>query len=32
MPWQFFSNMTDSELRAIRAYLSSQPALKNVMP
>ncbi|HSG43973.1 MAG TPA: cytochrome c [Anaerolineales bacterium] len=32
MPWQFFSNMTDSELRAIRAYLLSLPKLENVMP
>jgi len=32
MPWKFFSNMTDSELRAIRAYLLSQPKLENVMP
>ena len=32
MPWKFFRNMTDSELRAIRAYLLSQPKLENVMP
>ena len=32
MPWKFFSNMTDSELRAIRAYLLSLPKLENVMP
>ena len=32
MPWQFFSNMTDSELRAIRAYLLSLPKLENQMP
>ena len=32
MPWQFFSNMTDTELRAIRAYLLSLPKLENVMP
>jgi len=32
MPWKFFANMTDSELRAIRAYLLSQPKLENVMP
>ena len=32
MPWKFFSSMTDSELRAIRAYLLSQPKLENVMP
>jgi mono/diheme cytochrome c family protein len=32
MPWEFFSNMTDSELRAIRAYLLSLPKLENVMP
>lgn len=32
MPWQFFSNMTDTELRAIRAYLLSLPKLENVLP
>jgi hypothetical protein len=32
MPWQFFSNMTDSELRAIRAYLLSLPKLENQLP
>jgi mono/diheme cytochrome c family protein len=32
MPWKFFRNMTDSELRAIRAYLLSLPKLENVMP
>jgi len=32
MPWKFFSNMTDSELRAIRAYLLSQPKLETVIP
>ena len=32
MPWKFFSNMTDSELRAIRAYLLSLPKLENQMP
>jgi len=32
MPWQFFANMTDSELRAIRAYLLLLPKLENVMP
>jgi mono/diheme cytochrome c family protein len=32
MPWKFFSNMTDSELRAIRAYLLALPKLENVMP
>jgi mono/diheme cytochrome c family protein len=32
MPWKFFANMTDSELRAIRAYLLSLPKLENVMP
>ena len=32
MPWKFFAIMTDSELRAIRAYLLSLPKLENVMP
>jgi mono/diheme cytochrome c family protein len=32
MPWQFFANMTDSELRAIRAYLLSLPKLENQLP
>jgi len=32
MPWKFFSNMTDSELRAIRAYLLSLPKLESQMP
>jgi mono/diheme cytochrome c family protein len=32
MPWKFFANMTDSELRAIRAYLLSLPKLENQMP
>jgi hypothetical protein len=27
MPWTSFSNMTDSELQAIWAYLSTLPAL-----
>jgi mono/diheme cytochrome c family protein len=29
MPWKFFANMTDSELRAIRIYLLSLPKLEN---
>lgn len=32
MPWKYFASMTDSELRAIRAYLLSLPRLENVMP
>lgn len=32
MPWQFFYRMTDTELRAIWAYLQSQPGLDNQMP
>ena len=32
MPWKFFANMTDSELRAIRAYLLSLPKLESQMP
>ena len=32
MPWKFFANMTDSELRAIRAYLLSLPKLENQLP
>jgi mono/diheme cytochrome c family protein len=32
MPWKFFANMTDAELRAIRAYLLSLPKLDNVLP
>ena len=32
MPWKFFSNMTNSELRAIRSYLLSLPKLENAMP
>jgi len=32
MPWKFFANMTDSELRAVRAYLLSQPKLENQLP
>lgn len=32
MPWRFFRNMTDTELRAIRAYLMSLPKLETVIP
>lgn len=32
MPWQFFANMTDTELRAVRAYLLSLPKLESQMP
>jgi mono/diheme cytochrome c family protein len=32
MPGKFFGNMTDSELRAVRAYLLSLPKLENQMP
>jgi len=32
MPWKFFANMTDSELRAVRAYLLSLPGLENQLP
>lgn len=32
MPWRFFRNMTDTELRAIRAYLMSLPKLETVVP
>jgi len=32
MPWKFFRNMSDTELRAIWAYLQSQPALETQIP
>ena len=32
MPWKFFRNMTDTELRAIWAYLQSQPGLETQIP
>ena len=32
MPWKFFRNMTDTELRAIWAYLQSQPELETQIP
>lgn len=32
MPWEFFRGMTDTELRAIWAYLNAQPALENQLP
>jgi mono/diheme cytochrome c family protein len=32
MPWRFFRNMTDTELRAIHAYLMSLPKLETVIP
>jgi mono/diheme cytochrome c family protein len=32
MPWQYFQNMTDTELAALWAYLQSQPARETVVP
>lgn len=32
MPWKFFRNMDDTELRAIWAYLQSQPKLETQVP
>lgn len=32
MPWQFFTRMTDTEIKAIWAYLGSQPALEDQVP
>jgi hypothetical protein len=32
MPWRAYRNMTDSDLRAIFAYLQSIPAIKNKVP
>lgn len=32
MPWQFFHNMTDTEIGALWAYLQSQPALESQLP
>lgn len=32
MPWQAFSNLSESDLRAIFAYLQSRPAVSNAVP
>jgi cytochrome c553 len=32
MPWQYFRNMTDTELAALWAYLQSQPARETTLP
>ena len=32
MPWQAIGQLPDSDLRAIYAYLQSQPAVKNKVP
>jgi hypothetical protein len=32
MPWQAYARMTDSDLRAMFAYLQSVPAIKNAVP
>lgn len=32
MPWQYFQNMTDTELAALWAYLQAQPARETIMP
>lgn len=32
MPWQAFGTLTESDLRAIFAYLRSQPAIVNAVP
>ncbi|MGI8950245.1 MAG: hypothetical protein ACR2FN_01540 [Chitinophagaceae bacterium] len=32
MPWQFFKNMNDGELKAIFAYLKSTKPIHNVVP
>ena len=32
MPWKYFANMTDTELRAIWVYLQSLPKLETVVP
>lgn len=32
MPWQYFQNMTDTELAALWAYLQSQPARETALP
>jgi mono/diheme cytochrome c family protein len=32
MPWKYFRDMTDTELKAIRAYLMSLPKLETVVP
>ena len=32
MPWPMYRNMTDSDLRAIFAYLQTIPAVKNKVP
>lgn len=32
MPWQSYARMTDSDLRAMFAYLQSVPAIRNAVP
>ena len=32
MPWQMYQNMTDTDLRAMFAYLQSLPAVNNMAP
>jgi hypothetical protein len=32
MPWQYFRELPDGDLKAIYAYLRSIPAIKNVVP
>ena len=32
MPWNWYRNMTDDDLKAVFAYLQSLPAIKNAIP
>jgi hypothetical protein len=32
MPWQYFRDMPEDDLKAIYAYLRSLPPIKNVVP
>jgi hypothetical protein len=32
MPWNWYRNMTDDDLKAVFAYLQSLPPVKNVIP
>jgi cytochrome c553 len=32
MPWNYYKNLSDDDLKAIFAYLETIPAIKNVVP
>jgi hypothetical protein len=32
MPWNWYRNMTDDDLKAVFAYLQSLPPIKNAIP